>query len=83
MHNNRSGFSAIEVVLVITVIALLAFAVWRFMDASDLDQSGTEPTQTEEQAIEDESDLEDAENFLEDLDIDEELDESELQAALI
>ena len=79
-NNKQHGFSAVEVILVIVVIALLAFVAWSFFDARSEDNDTAQ--QASEQQIENSEDLADAEDLLLETDIDGELDTEELDESL-
>lgn len=90
-NNNQRGFGAIEAVLIIVVVALVAFIGWRLYAAYSNDQAPAaeqSSTQTSDAASSDvpevnnSGDLEDAEQYLKGSDVNAKLDTSELEAAL-
>ena len=76
---DQKGFSVIEIVLVLAVIGLLVFLGMRIMNQEKPVPSSDSTSQQSEE-IENEQDLQDAEDELNSTDI-EELDTSELDAA--
>lgn len=79
MNSREKGFTVIEVVGVLVVVALLAFVAWTFVD------SRTEKLDGEtggEQVIENEEDLVNVEDELLETDLDSELDTSEIEEVL-
>lgn len=84
MKNNR-GFSVIEVLLVLVIIGLLAFAGWTVYKNNDSEENSNAQTGTTQQTapvVESTEDLTEAEEFLETADVDAELDTSEIDEAL-
>ncbi|MDZ7744199.1 MAG: hypothetical protein U5K77_00345 [Candidatus Saccharibacteria bacterium] len=86
MRNNQQGFSAIAIIAILVVVAVVAFAGWRVYDAQE---NGTESTpevtsqeRTPAPEVSDSQDLEEAESYLKDIDVDSELDTSEIDEAL-
>lgn len=79
MSSRENGFTVIEVVVVLVVVALLAFVAWTFIDSRTEDSNG-EPRS--EQVIENEEDLANAEDELLETDLDSELDTSEIEEIL-
>lgn len=84
MRSKQNGFTPVEVVLVVVVVALLAFAGYRLWQAQQDGQPSTGTTTTEEGAPEVNSadDLDEAEEFLNESDIDSELDTSDIDETL-
>ena len=83
MSSRQQGFTIVEVILVIVVVGVLAFAGWRFLDARHAAQQ-TADTSTTEQVpeVNDTEDLDEAESYLQETDIDAELDTSELDEVM-
>jgi prepilin-type N-terminal cleavage/methylation domain-containing protein len=84
-HNNsQSGFTIIEVVLVVVVLAIIGFLGWRFLSSQvTTDKTNDESSQQQEPPIVKSSDdLKSAEDFLNDTEIENTLDTSEIDAAL-
>lgn len=79
MRSQNQGFSAVEVVLALVLVALIGAAVWVFATAENGDGPDAD---TEEAAIESSEDLEAAEQELLDTDFDSELDTSEFDDVL-
>lgn len=101
MSNIRryKGFSAVEVILIVAVVALIGFLGWTFyqavtkQDSASDNSSKQETTGTAAQdigqgqddtspAVEDTSDLDDAEEYLNKTDVDKDLDTGEIDSAL-
>lgn len=80
MKSRQDGFTLIEGLIIVAVVALLAFAGWRLYEAR-VDEQADVATE-EYPAVESQEDLGEAENFLMDTDIDDELDTSELDKAI-
>jgi predicted negative regulator of RcsB-dependent stress response len=84
---NQKGFSAVEALLLVLVIALLVFVGWRYWYSQQVDQQ-PEPAAIEQQdqneppEINSQEDLQQSEDFLLEQDIDGELDTSEIDSAL-
>lgn len=87
---NRSGFTFVEIIVAVVILAAVGFAGYRVYDASqsseETDESTTN-TQVEENTnqapeVNEASDLNEAEAFINEVEIDEELDTSELDNAL-
>lgn len=85
-HNSKqTGFSAVEVLIILVALGVIGFAGWRFYEAGRdpvAQPSGSVVQQEEAPQVESTEDLQEAEEYLESADIDEELDTSELDAAL-
>lgn len=87
MKNNQKGFGAVEVLLVIVLLAIIGFLGWRFYTNQDKDSNTQEPTsQTTETdqvpEVNSSSDLDEAEDYLKSSDIDKELDTSEIDGVI-
>ncbi|CAN5663182.1 hypothetical protein BH23PAT1_BH23PAT1_2750 [soil metagenome] len=83
--NNQEGFSAVAGLLVIVVLALIGFAGWRVLgnqEANNTEQTTSSEQQNDAPEVNDEQDLEEAENYLDDQDIDGELDTSDIDQSL-
>ena len=81
----QSGFSVVEVIIVVAVLALIGFLGWRLMTGqseSTKTSSNDNTQQTEAPAVKSKDDLKDAEEYLSNKDIDNTLDTSEIDAAL-
>jgi Tfp pilus assembly protein PilE len=80
--NKQGGFGLVPIVIIVAVLGLLVFAAWRIYD--NRQQPAAEQTQTQETAPEVNSanDLQAAEDYLNQQDIDGELDTSELDETL-
>lgn len=88
MNLRNKGFSLVEALLIVAVIGIIAFVGWRVWDASQSADTGSD-VQTSEQttaenapAVESSEDLGEAEEFLNNTNVDEELDTSELDGVL-
>lgn len=95
MRNNKQyGFGVVEAILIIVIIGVLGFIAWRVYDSGMLGGNG-EPAKSqknEESAeqsktneppeVNNEEDLEAAEQYLKDTDVEGETDTSEMDAAL-
>lgn len=79
MKRNQEGFSLLEVIAVVAVVALVAFAGWRLYEARD-DQDGE--VSDNYPTIESQDDLGEAAGFLMEVDIDSDLDTSELDEVI-
>lgn len=85
LRTSQKGFSLIEIVLVVAVLAIIGFLGWRMMSAQQgATDTNSSKTDTEEKApvVNDDSDLKEAEDFLNDKDIDNTLNTDEIDAAL-
>lgn len=80
MKSRQDGFTLIEGLIVVAVVALLAFAGWRLYEARVSEQ--TDVATEEYPAVESQEDLSEVESFLMETDIDEELDTSELDQVI-
>jgi predicted negative regulator of RcsB-dependent stress response len=78
----QAGFSAVEFILVIAVLGLLGFIGWRVYDANKPVENDTTQTEVSDEPIEKAEDLEAEADALNNQNIDEELDTSEIDAAL-
>lgn len=85
-RNRQDGFTAIELVLIVATVAIIAFVGWRIYDTyTAQNQTGQAPpvqTQEEDSRIENAEDLAEAEESLNEADIEEELDTGEIDATL-
>lgn len=81
---NQRGFGAFGVFLVIALLAVVVLAGLRVYDMQNDENAGTATTQEAgtEPAVNDASDLDAAADYLNDQDIDKELDTAELDAVL-
>jgi predicted negative regulator of RcsB-dependent stress response len=84
---NQKGFSAVEAILLVLVVALLVFVGWRYWDSQQVDEQPESATieqqdQNEPPEINSQEDLQESEDFLLEQDIDGELDTSEIDEAL-
>lgn len=71
------GFSLVEVVLVVAVVGLLAFGAWTLYQTEQQQDVVKQPQQTQSSQppeINDSGDLEEAEDYLQESDVQEELD---------
>jgi|GEM_PF-2555905 competence protein ComGC len=78
---NKHGFAFVELLLIVAIIALAGFFVVTIMNRDDTvntDQTTTEQTPE----VNNSEDLNEAEQFLDNTDIDSELDTSEIDQAL-
>lgn len=83
MRNRARGFSLIEVLLVIVLLALVGLAVWTWYDNREATEPADVTPQESAPTVERTQDLETAEQYLSDeADPDAELDTSELEATL-
>lgn len=83
MWNNHRGFSLVEVLLVIVLLALVGLAVWTWYDNREVAEPADITPQESAPSVERLEDLETAEEYLSDeADPDAELDTSELEATL-
>ncbi len=80
----QAGFGVVEVILVLAVLGLVGFVGWRLYDQnkSETTNGGTSQQAEEATPIENAEDLDSAAAELNSQDIDEQLDTSELDAAL-
>lgn len=85
-RSRQDGFTAVETILIVFTVAVIAFVGWRIYDTyMSQNQTGqTPPAQTQEEGsrIENAEDLAEAEASLSQEDIDGELDTSEIDATL-
>ena len=81
MNSRENGFTVIEVIVVLVVVALLAFVAWTFIDSRSEDL-GSDSEPRSEEVIENQEDLANAEGELLEADFDNELDTSEIEEAL-
>lgn len=85
LRSNQKGFSAAGLVLLLVVLALIAFAGWRVFSSQQSNTAqpaGNGETQTAIPEVKSKQDLKRSEEFLNATDIDSELDTSELDEAL-
>jgi len=85
MNNKQNGFSAVAVLLVLILVAVIVFAGWRVMNSQESDTSTTPAItqpQNEVPEVNNNDDLQRSEDFLNGTDIDSELDTSELDSVL-
>lgn len=83
MWSNSRGFSLVEVLLVIVLLALVGLAVWTWYDNREATEPADITPQESAPSVERSEDLETAEEYLSDeADPDAELDTSELEATL-
>lgn len=86
MKNNQQGVGAVGVIVLLVVVGLIVFGAWWYLNSQNEtdDQTTPAPTTQEDQVpeIEEEGDLQNTEEFLEDTDVDQELDTSEIDAVL-
>lgn len=80
MRLNQAGFGILGVLLVIIIVAILAFAGWRVYTATRDDEVSQDQQTSSE--IENAEDLDTTVNELNNQDIDEKLNTSELDAVL-
>lgn len=72
---NTNGFSLVEVVLVIAVVGLLAFGAWTLYQTEQQDVAEQQqPQSSQPPEINDSSDLAEVENYLQESNVEEELD---------
>ncbi|MEM6997984.1 MAG: hypothetical protein AAF413_03690 [Patescibacteria group bacterium] len=77
------GFTAILVILLVAAVGYAAYTVVTFDDETDYsDQSKVKTKTVQQQSITDSDDITDQLNEIEDIDLEAELDTSELDAAL-
>ena len=84
-RKNALGFSAVEIVLVVLVVVVLGLLGWKFNEAyTNKDASETSQTTTQEEVpeVSSKEDVKKAEDYLSDVDLEGDLDTSELDAAL-
>lgn len=81
LSRNNTGFSAVEAVLVLAVVGLLAFGAWTFYQTRQQDVAEQQqPSQPPE--VNDSGDLEEAEDYLRDSDVEGELDTTAIDETL-
>jgi len=88
MNNNQRGFGIVEGLLIIVVVGLIGLAGWVFVQRQD--DKNNSPGQLTEQAqpqdqppqVNNSEDLEKAENYLNDKDIDSQLNTTEIDQTL-
>lgn len=86
--DNQNGFGVVEILLVTVIVGLIGFAGWRFYSTQDSaaptadSTSQTTPAGNDVPTVNDSEDLKNAEDFMNDANIDEELSTSELDEAL-
>jgi prepilin-type N-terminal cleavage/methylation domain-containing protein len=86
-NQEQKGFSIVEVLVVIVILAIVVFVGMRVLnsqDSSDVSNDANSAQQAEQDVpvIIENSDLEQAENFVNETDIDQSLDTSEIDQAL-
>lgn len=86
-RNNQTGFAHIGILVLVVIIAAVAFVGWRVYEKSLDTNEAPATTQTENQSSEppevnNADDLEDAENYVNEQDIDGQLDTSEIDSSL-
>lgn len=82
MRNNR-GFSLMEGLLVVALVALIGFAAWTWFQAQNEPEVGEMPAPQETVTVEDADDLEAAEEYLhEEANPDSQLDTTEIESTL-
>ncbi|MBA2279048.1 hypothetical protein H0V99_01220 [Candidatus Saccharibacteria bacterium] len=83
MNNKQSGFAAIEALVIVLVVGVLAFAGWKVYDSRNNSAPATTASNSDSTpAVQKADDLDAANDYLNDQDIDSKLDTSEIDAAL-
>ena len=79
-----AGFSAVEVLVVVVLVGIIGFVGWKVYDNGKTSNTATTaPTQQDDvPAVNSASDLDKAEDYLNDQDIDKQLDTSEIDSTL-
>lgn len=83
--SNQQGFSPVVILLLVALLALVGFAGWRIYSQNEQStQTGTSSQQNSDPVpqVENAQDLEKAEGYLKDSDIDKELDTNEIDSAI-
>lgn len=81
LKSNQSGFSVIEILIVIAVLVVIGFVGWRFISTKQQADNGTSQSQQAPE-VNNSDDLKEAEEFVEGTDVDGQLDTSEIDSAL-
>ncbi len=85
MRNKQHGFGIIETILVLVIVGLIAFVGWYVYNAQQ--EGTTNGTSQDAQSesvpeVNNSSDLEEAEEFIESKDVDKQLDTGEIEESL-
>ncbi|MGH7158248.1 MAG: hypothetical protein ACREGD_04250 [Candidatus Saccharimonadales bacterium] len=82
LKTNQRGFTAVEGVIIVVVLVLLGLVGWFVYDRMQKDKSSEMTTSEQVPQVEKAEDLKAVEDFLNDANVDKQLDTSEINSAL-